>query len=268
MISVAAELVGMHPQTLRIYENKGLVRPGRTPGGTRLYSERDLDRLRLIQRLTTELGLNLAGVERVIALEDELAQMRARFDRLERGDARGDRAGAPPVPPRPRALPRARALPGQESGTDGLQQADDQVARRRSPPRRSARAASATPSSTPSTCCSRCSTRSCRARSSGRAEELRSSAEARLAPEPAASRARSSSRSVSAALSKVLDRAVRRGEEARGRLRLDRAPAARARRRPARRSCSRRSRRCAAASASPRRIPRAPTRRWRSSAAT
>jgi MerR family transcriptional regulator/heat shock protein HspR len=83
MISVAADLVGMHPQTLRIYESKGLVRPGRTPGGTRLYSERDLERLRLIQRLTTELGLNLAGVSRVIALEDELAQMRARFDRLE-----------------------------------------------------------------------------------------------------------------------------------------------------------------------------------------
>jgi MerR family transcriptional regulator/heat shock protein HspR len=83
MISVAAELVGMHPQTLRIYENKGLVRPGRTPGGTRLYSEHDLDRLRLVQRLTTELGLNLAGVARVIALEDELTQMRARFDRLE-----------------------------------------------------------------------------------------------------------------------------------------------------------------------------------------
>jgi len=83
MISIAAELVGMHPQTLRIYEAKGLIRPGRTPGGTRLYSEHDLDRLRLIQRLTTELGLNLAGVARVIALEDELAQMRARFDRLE-----------------------------------------------------------------------------------------------------------------------------------------------------------------------------------------
>jgi MerR family transcriptional regulator, heat shock protein HspR len=83
MISVAANLVGMHPQTLRIYETKGLVRPGRTPGGTRLYSERDLDRLRLIQRLTTELRLNLAGVSRVIALEDELSQMRARFDRLE-----------------------------------------------------------------------------------------------------------------------------------------------------------------------------------------
>ena len=83
MISVAAGLVGMHPQTLRIYESKGLVRPGRTPGGTRLYSEHDLDRLRLIHRLTTELGLNLAGVSRVIALEDELTKMRARFDRLE-----------------------------------------------------------------------------------------------------------------------------------------------------------------------------------------
>src|SRR5205823_4763074 len=60
MISVAADLVGMHPQTLRIYENKGLVRPKRTPGGTRLYSELDLERLRIIQKLTTELGLNLA----------------------------------------------------------------------------------------------------------------------------------------------------------------------------------------------------------------
>jgi MerR family transcriptional regulator, heat shock protein HspR len=83
MISIAAELVGMHPQTLRIYESKGLVRPGRTPGGTRLYSERDLERLKLIQRLTTELGLNLAGVARVLALEDELRKARARLDRLE-----------------------------------------------------------------------------------------------------------------------------------------------------------------------------------------
>ena len=84
MISIAAELVGMHPQTLRIYESKGLVRPGRTPGGTRLYSERDLERLRAIQRLTTELGLNLAGVQRVLALEDEMTKLRARVERLER----------------------------------------------------------------------------------------------------------------------------------------------------------------------------------------
>ncbi|HET6656347.1 MAG TPA: helix-turn-helix transcriptional regulator [Gaiellaceae bacterium] len=84
MISIAAELVGMHPQTLRIYESKGLVRPKRTPGNTRLYSEADLERLRLIQRLTTELGLNLAGVETVIRLEDELVKARARLERLER----------------------------------------------------------------------------------------------------------------------------------------------------------------------------------------
>ena len=84
MISVAADLVGMHPQTLRIYESKGLVRPKRTPGGTRLYSERDLARLRLIQQLTTDLGLNLAGVEVVIRLEDELQRMRARLERMER----------------------------------------------------------------------------------------------------------------------------------------------------------------------------------------
>jgi MerR family transcriptional regulator, heat shock protein HspR len=84
MISVAAELVGMHPQTLRIYESKGLVRPKRTPGNTRLYSEADLERLRLIQRLTTELGLNLAGVETVIRLEDELDRVRRRLERLER----------------------------------------------------------------------------------------------------------------------------------------------------------------------------------------
>jgi MerR family transcriptional regulator/heat shock protein HspR len=84
MISVAAELVGMHPQTLRIYETKGLVRPKRTPGGTRLYSEADVERLRIIQRLTTELGLNLAGVELVLRLEDELRKAHAQIDRLHR----------------------------------------------------------------------------------------------------------------------------------------------------------------------------------------
>ena len=83
MISVAADLVGMHPQTLRVYEQKGLVRPKRTAGNTRLYSELDIERLRLIQRLTTELGLNLAGVERVLHLEDELQRMRRRLQRLE-----------------------------------------------------------------------------------------------------------------------------------------------------------------------------------------
>ena len=83
MISVAAELVGMHPQTLRMYETKGLVRPQRTPGGTRLYSEADVERLRIIQRLTSELGLNLAGVELVLRLEDELRRAHLQIERLQ-----------------------------------------------------------------------------------------------------------------------------------------------------------------------------------------
>jgi MerR family transcriptional regulator/heat shock protein HspR len=84
MISVAAELVGMHPQTLRIYETKGLIRPKRTAGNTRLYSEADLERLRLIQQLTNELGLNLAGVEQVLELQGQVERMRRRLDRMER----------------------------------------------------------------------------------------------------------------------------------------------------------------------------------------
>ena len=84
MISVAAELVGMHPQTLRMYETKGLVRPQRTPGGTRLYSEADLERLRIVQRLTTELRVNLAGVELVLRLEDELRRAHAQLERMQR----------------------------------------------------------------------------------------------------------------------------------------------------------------------------------------
>ena len=84
MISVAAELVGMHPQTLRIYESKGLVTPQRSAGNTRLYSDADLERLRLIQQLTTELGLNLAGVEHVIRLEEQIRCMQRHMERLER----------------------------------------------------------------------------------------------------------------------------------------------------------------------------------------
>ena len=84
MISVAAELAGMHPQTLRIYEQRGLIEPTRSPKGTRLYSQEDVERLRRIQELTSELGMNLAGVEKVFELEEELGQMRRRMDRLER----------------------------------------------------------------------------------------------------------------------------------------------------------------------------------------
>ncbi|MFA6000727.1 MAG: helix-turn-helix transcriptional regulator [Thermoleophilia bacterium] len=79
MISVAADLAGMHPQTLRIYEQKGLISPARTPKNTRLYSEQDIKRLRYIQRLTTELGMNLAGVEKVIELEQNIEDLHSRI---------------------------------------------------------------------------------------------------------------------------------------------------------------------------------------------
>jgi MerR family transcriptional regulator/heat shock protein HspR len=84
MISIAAELAGMHPQTLRVYEQRGLIEPNRSPKGTRRYSQEDVERLRRIQELTSQLGMNLAGVERVFELEGELEQMRRRMDRLER----------------------------------------------------------------------------------------------------------------------------------------------------------------------------------------
>jgi MerR family transcriptional regulator, heat shock protein HspR len=84
LIGVAAELAGLHPQTLRLYEAKGLVRPARTPGGTRVYSDSDVERLRIIHRLVAELGLNHAGVEYVLRLEDELRRVRARMHKLER----------------------------------------------------------------------------------------------------------------------------------------------------------------------------------------
>ena len=84
MISVAAELAGMHPQTLRIYETRGLITPGRSPKGTRLYSQEDVDRLQRIQELTSELGMNLAGVEKVFELEGEIARMQRRMRSLER----------------------------------------------------------------------------------------------------------------------------------------------------------------------------------------
>ena len=83
VISVAAELAGVHPQTLRIYERKGLVDPGRTTGGSRRYSESDIERIRRIQDLTTA-GLNLEGVRRVIALEDEVRRLRAELDEVRR----------------------------------------------------------------------------------------------------------------------------------------------------------------------------------------
>ena len=127
MISVAAELVGMHPQTLRIYEQKGLVRPKRTAGNTRLYSDEDVERLRLIQRLTTEIGLNLAGVERVLLLEDELDRMRRRLDRMEREMREAiDQVHRSYRRDLVLYRPPSRSHRRDERKTDGLQQADSQ----------------------------------------------------------------------------------------------------------------------------------------------
>jgi MerR family transcriptional regulator/heat shock protein HspR len=84
MISVAAELADMHPQTLRMYETRGLITPKRSPKQTRLYSQRDVERLRRIQRMTSEEGLNLAGVEAVLKMEDQVARMRSELERMRR----------------------------------------------------------------------------------------------------------------------------------------------------------------------------------------
>ena len=84
MISVAAELAEMHPQTLRMYEARGLIEPKRSPKGTRLYSQADVERLRRIQEMTAELGMNLAGVERVFELEGQLDSMARKVMALER----------------------------------------------------------------------------------------------------------------------------------------------------------------------------------------
>ena len=139
MISVAAELAGMHPQTLRIYETRGLITPKRSSGNTRLYSQDDVDRLRRIQELTSELGMNLAGVEKVFELEQEMAaDARAHEAAPARGrpdgarDARRDRAHpalvplelVPYEPPGSALVPRdqaGREDPDQGSGGVGKQ---------------------------------------------------------------------------------------------------------------------------------------------------
>src|SRR6202451_3367822 len=83
MISVAAQLANMHPQTLRMYEARGLIEPQRSPKGTRLYSQQDVERLRRIQEMTADLGLNLAGVEKVLDLEHEIDEMHSRIEEIE-----------------------------------------------------------------------------------------------------------------------------------------------------------------------------------------
>ena len=257
----------MHPQTLRIYESKGLVRPGRTPGGTRLYSEHDLDRLRLIQRLTTELGLNLAGVSRVIALEDELAQMRARFERLERQmreavehvhrQYRRDLVLY-------REAPAAIARMGRSTQMDfdrltiKSQEAVAAAQELRAPPREpgdlpGAPAVALLDQELP------------RALVAGRPGAT--SRDGGVLAQKPSRRGPAQQPRARPPFAKALDRAFGRGEEARGRLRLERAPAARARRRPSRRT-ARADQGVRGGQRASRRIPRARPGRSRSSAAT
>ena len=109
-ISVAAELAGLHPQTLRIYEREGLLDPARSAGGTRRYSRRDIDRLAEICSLTAD-GLNLAGIRRVLQLQEETRQLQAEIARLR--DLAGDRAASAPRPGRGTGTSRTRRASGQ-----------------------------------------------------------------------------------------------------------------------------------------------------------
>jgi MerR family transcriptional regulator/heat shock protein HspR len=122
MISVAAELAEMHPQTLRMYEARGLIEPKRSPKGTRLYSQADVERLRRIQEMTNELGLNLAGVERVLELEAKLARAQAKVEALERraGELKEEVARLM----QRRDELRAEIVPYQQGGTDLVRSKD------------------------------------------------------------------------------------------------------------------------------------------------
>ena len=120
MISVAAELAEMHPQTLRMYEARGLIAPQRSPKNTRLYSQSDVERLRRIQQMTSQEGLNLAGVETVLEMEKRVEEMRAELERMRArargaGAADGRGAGAPLAEGRDRPLRRLRGHPGTEA---------------------------------------------------------------------------------------------------------------------------------------------------------
>jgi MerR family transcriptional regulator, heat shock protein HspR len=123
MISVAAELAQMHPQTLRVYEARGLIEPKRSPKGTRLYSHEDVDKLRRIQEMTAELGLNLAGVERVLDLEAEVNDMHARIEELEVQALHAQVELAERLEEVRRSF-RAELIPYRGSGTDIVRAAD------------------------------------------------------------------------------------------------------------------------------------------------
>ena len=129
MISVAAELADMHPQTLRMYEARGLIEPKRSPKGTRLYSQKDVELLRRIQEMTNELGLNLAGVERVLELEAKLARAQAKVEALERRALELKEEVSRLAEKRDRL--RAEIVPYQQGGTDLVRAKDLQAIRLR-----------------------------------------------------------------------------------------------------------------------------------------
>ncbi len=140
MISVAAELAEMHPQTLRMYEARGLIEPRRSPKGTRLYSHADVERLRRIQEMTAELGMNLAGVERVFELESELERMARRLEEMER-QAAEVQAELEQEIERVKASFRAEVVPYRGAGQELVPARDVRrftvPVRRQSPPRAS-----------------------------------------------------------------------------------------------------------------------------------
>jgi MerR family transcriptional regulator, heat shock protein HspR len=123
MISVAAELASMHPQTLRMYESRGLVEPKRSPKGTRLYSQEDVEKLRRIHEMTVDLGLNLAGVQRVLDLESEVQGMHQRIEELEVKALHAQVELAEELE-RVRRSFRAELVPFRESRTDLVRAAD------------------------------------------------------------------------------------------------------------------------------------------------
>ncbi len=129
MISVAAELAEMHPQTLRMYEQRGLISPQRSPKGTRLYSQTDVDRLRRIQAMTTELGLNLAGVERVLALVEQLEAARRRLEQLEQQSSEARAEMEAELAATQRTL-RGELVPLERSSTAVVRAADYRARRR------------------------------------------------------------------------------------------------------------------------------------------
>ena len=173
VISVAAELAGVHPQTLRIYERKGLLAPARTSGRSRRYSDHDIELLRRIQELTND-GVSLAGVQRILALEDELDAARER-DRRARGARRraaardaSERVEAAHRQYRRELVPLRSAVVARSSRTTDSDERRSAMAARPEPvhpqdprgvraPRRRSAATPATPRSRPSTCCARCS---------------------------------------------------------------------------------------------------------------